>query len=250
MGKQTGESAVASREQDLCCTLRPPAAEHSPDNNLHRDINSPRDNSTPPPTPSTPSTPPTPTHPQLFPHTHPPRYRKLPPRYTDTCASRHIPAAVSSPPIASVCPQVRAPSSPRQSLAMDAYPPELVAHETPLLLVSGLGPPELHSGADVRPDYSYPQLTENGARVVSSVPPVATPAGELLLLHFMQADSSGLWAGRTTDKLKSQTPAWRIRAVGRVDTPSPTPSASLSMILTPPPPELYPAPSESQPSPK
>lgn len=111
---------------------------------------------------------------------------------------------------------------------MDAYPPELVAHEAPLLLVSGLGAPEDLPDADVRPAYSYPQLVENGARVTSSVPPVTTPAGELLLLHFMRADSSGVWAGRVTDKSKSQTPPWRIRAVGRVDIPSPTP---LSMIL-------------------
>lgn len=116
---------------------------------------------------------------------------------------------------------------------MDAYAPEFVTHETPLLLVSGLGAPEEHSDVDTTPAYSYPQLAENGARVTSSVPPVTTPAGELLLLHLLQVDSAGIWAGRTADKLKSQTPAWRIRAVGRVETPSPTPRAPPSMILTP-----------------
>lgn len=122
----------------------------------------------------------------------------------------------------------------RPPLTMDAYPPELVAHETPLLLVSGLGTPEEHLGVEARSTYGYPQLAENGTRVTSSVPPVTTPAGELLLLHFLRADSAGIWAGRTADKLKSQAPAWRVRAVGRVETPSPTPRAPPSMILTSP----------------
>lgn len=99
---------------------------------------------------------------------------------------------------------------------MDAYPPELVAHETPLLLVSGLGAPELYADLESDARYSYPLLAENGTRVASTVPPVTTPAGELLLGQFLKADSSGIWAGRTAEKLKSQTPAWRIRAVGRV----------------------------------
>lgn len=146
---------------------------------------------------------------------------------TDTCTYRHIPAAVSFLYIASICPQIRVPSASRLPLTMDAYPPELVAHETPLLLVSGLGTPEQHLDVDAHSTYGYPQLAENGARVTSSAPPVTTPAGELLLLHFLRADSAGIWSGRTADKLKSQTPAWRVRAVGRVETPPPPPRPEL-----------------------
>lgn len=99
--------------------------------------------------------------------------------------------------------------------SMDAYPPELVAHEAPLLLVSGLGAPEQHADADET--YSYPQLAENGTRVASAVPPVTTPAGALLLEHFLKADSGGVWTGRpSAEKQKTPAPAWRIRAVGRV----------------------------------
>lgn len=99
---------------------------------------------------------------------------------------------------------------------MDAYPPELVAHETPLLLVSGLGSPERWADADSSDAYSYPQLLQNGSRVTSAVVPVTTPAGELLLDYFLKNNSSGIWAGRTTERLKTQTPAWRVRPVGRV----------------------------------
>jgi hypothetical protein len=94
---------------------------------------------------------------------------------------------------------------------MDAYPPELVTHETPLLIVSGLGSPERHS-----PPATYPQLEQNGSLVACAVAPVTTPAGELLLDCFLKTDCSGIWAARPTERQKPQAPAWRIRAVGRV----------------------------------
>ncbi|KAI5839974.1 Gryzun, putative trafficking through golgi-domain-containing protein [Morchella snyderi] len=102
---------------------------------------------------------------------------------------------------------------------MDAYPPELVTHETPLLIVSGLGAPERHSPPPP-PSPAYPLLEQNGSLIACAVPPVTTPAAELLLDCFLMADCSGIWTARpalspAAERQRPQTPAWRIRAVGR-----------------------------------
>ncbi|KAG0640099.1 Gryzun, putative trafficking through golgi-domain-containing protein [Tuber brumale] len=90
---------------------------------------------------------------------------------------------------------------------MDAYPTEFITHETPLLILSGLGEPETEAPV-------YPLLEEGGFKISSELPPVTTSAGAQLLECFQRLDaSSGVWAGRTERLAKS--PAFRIRAVGR-----------------------------------
>jgi len=92
---------------------------------------------------------------------------------------------------------------------MDAYPAEFLTHETPLLVLSGLGEPEIETPA-------YPLLEDGGFKTSSELPPVTTSAGAQLLEYFQRLDaSSGVWAGRAERIAKS--PAFRIRAVGRVE---------------------------------
>lgn len=91
---------------------------------------------------------------------------------------------------------------------MDAYPTEFTTHETPLLVLSGLGEPDTETPA-------YPLLAESGFQVFSEIPPVTTSAGLQLLECFLRVDaSSGFWAGRSERAAKN--PVFRIRAVGRV----------------------------------
>ncbi|PWW77011.1 hypothetical protein C7212DRAFT_357436 [Tuber magnatum] len=90
---------------------------------------------------------------------------------------------------------------------MDAYPTEFITHETPLLILSGLGEPEAQTPA-------YPLLEEGGFKTSSELPPVTTSASVQLLECFQRFDaSSGVWSGRAERLAKS--PAFRIRAIGR-----------------------------------
>jgi len=84
---------------------------------------------------------------------------------------------------------------------MDGYPPAYVAHNLPLLVVSGLG------SAQEEP------ASKNGTRITSEVPSVETEDAETLLRHLKQSDASNLpWNGREhTGRNK-----FRVKAVGRV----------------------------------
>lgn len=86
---------------------------------------------------------------------------------------------------------------------MDGYAPAYVAHNVPLLVVSGLGSTAQHGT-------KYDSL---GTRIVSEIPAVETEDALTLLENFKERDAVGLaWNGREhngRDKFK-------IKAIGRV----------------------------------
>jgi len=95
---------------------------------------------------------------------------------------------------------------------MDAYPEEYVAHNLPLIVLSGLGSTD---GADTssRP---HNVLEENGAVVSTELPPVPGEQAKQLLQEFLNADAKDApWNGRP-GRNKSGLIGFRMRAVGRV----------------------------------
>lgn len=89
---------------------------------------------------------------------------------------------------------------------MDGYPPAYVAHNTPLLVVSGLGP-----GAETEP------TLKEGLRIASDLPFLETEDALTLLQHFKDGDASDLaWNAREHGGRNK----FRVKTVGRVATAS------------------------------
>lgn len=86
---------------------------------------------------------------------------------------------------------------------MDGYKLAYVAHNVPLLVVSGLGAP---SQVTARED-------EEGYRISSEVAPLDTEDSHKLLRYFRKSDAEGLpWNGREhTGRNK-----FKIKLIGRV----------------------------------
>jgi hypothetical protein len=96
---------------------------------------------------------------------------------------------------------------------MDVYPPDYLAHNLPLIVLSGLA----SSSLDAEPaSYNYPLLQENGIRVASNLPPVDSPNAGPLLRYFLELDASHTpWSARTSkDAVGSMR--FRVKVVGRV----------------------------------
>ena len=90
---------------------------------------------------------------------------------------------------------------------MDGYAPAYVAHNIPLLVVSGLGfvPPDELTLNEVG--------TRVGTRVISDLPIIDSADSQVLLRHFRDNDAGGLpWNSREyTGRNK-----FRVKTVGRV----------------------------------
>ncbi len=98
---------------------------------------------------------------------------------------------------------------------MDAYPPDYVSHNLPLVVLSGLGSAGSRS-QHASQRASYPLLHEKGYRITSDIPPVTGPSAEQLLRTFLDADASkGPWNGRY-EKGRMGTIGFRVKDVGRV----------------------------------
>lgn len=88
---------------------------------------------------------------------------------------------------------------------MDGYAPAYVAHNIPLLIVSGL------KTAAEKEEKSA------GTRITSDIPPVETEDAATLLRHFRDGDASNLpWNSR--EHLGRNK--FRVKTVGRVFRPS------------------------------
>lgn len=86
---------------------------------------------------------------------------------------------------------------------MDGYAPAYVAHNIPLLVVSGLG--------FVPPDETT--LNEVGTRITSEVPVVDSGDAQVLLRHFRDNDARGLaWNSREHHGRNK----FRVKTIGRV----------------------------------
>jgi hypothetical protein len=85
---------------------------------------------------------------------------------------------------------------------MDGYAPAYVAHNIPLLVVSGLG-----SSND------QTVFHEGWTRITSEVPALESADAQVLLKHFTDSDARGLaWNAREHEGRNK----FRVKAVGRV----------------------------------
>ena len=86
---------------------------------------------------------------------------------------------------------------------MDGYAPAYVAHNIPLLVVSGLGSAP-HAGI---------RLHNGDTHISSEIPPVESEVARALLRHFEDSDASDLaWNGREHNGRNK----FRVKIVGRV----------------------------------
>lgn len=90
---------------------------------------------------------------------------------------------------------------------MDGYAPAYVAHNVPLLVVSGLGPSP----------QSDTKVGSAGVRIASEVPVVETEDALTLLSYFEERDAARLaWNGREY----SGRNKFKIKTIGRVVKPA------------------------------
>jgi hypothetical protein len=86
---------------------------------------------------------------------------------------------------------------------MDGYAPAYVAHNVPLLVVSGL---------DSAPQ-GKSKAPEGAIRIASEIPPVESEDAQVLLRHFKDSDAGELaWNAREY----SGRNKFRVKTVGRV----------------------------------
>jgi hypothetical protein len=97
---------------------------------------------------------------------------------------------------------------------MDGYPQELITHEAPLVVFSGLGSRDQHSEIP-----AYP-LLNNGPHVFSSLPTLDDDIAIRLAEYFQNHDATGIWGRRPGRDARATHPLFRIRLVGRVWIPS------------------------------
>lgn len=98
---------------------------------------------------------------------------------------------------------------------MDGYAPAYVAHNVPLLVVSGLEP-LVEKGEKV----SYEDI--EGFHITSEVSPVNSADSQALLGYFRKCDAEGLaWNGREHTGRKK----FKVKIVGRVNRSSMYPTS-------------------------
>jgi hypothetical protein len=97
---------------------------------------------------------------------------------------------------------------------MDAYPEDYVAHNLPLILLSGIEP-----GSDYTvnsAEAQYPLLQEKGTQIESDFPLLSGQLVDDLRTAFLQQDASGApWNSRSLTG-RSSGIGLRIKVVGRV----------------------------------
>ena len=98
---------------------------------------------------------------------------------------------------------------------MDAYPPEYVAHNLPLVVLSGLGDKSKLRNIQ----RTHRLLQGSGTPIDSEIPTVTGECAERLLQEFLKADASDApWNSRPV-KSRGNLTGFRVRAVGRVGQP-------------------------------
>jgi hypothetical protein len=86
---------------------------------------------------------------------------------------------------------------------MDGYAPAYVAHNVPLLVVSGLDSQVQEKSTTL----------EDGIRITSEIPSVESEDGQVLLRHFKDSDAGNLaWNARE----HSGRNKFRVKTIGRV----------------------------------
>ena len=96
---------------------------------------------------------------------------------------------------------------------MEAYPPDYVQHNLPLILLSGLA--TSHESNAVSADNSR-TLLEGGFRIRSDAPPLTGATAEVLSQIFLATGSSDQEADRRSAAGDHQGGRYKIRSIGRV----------------------------------
>ncbi|KAI9840691.1 MAG: hypothetical protein M1837_001367 [Sclerophora amabilis] len=98
---------------------------------------------------------------------------------------------------------------------MDAYPKEYLAHNLPLIALSGLSSDESSLSSDAA-ESDYPLIGETGPRVHGETAPIATPTAKELLQCFLEADARNApWNGRNEGTKLAPFLRFRLKSVGR-----------------------------------
>ena len=103
---------------------------------------------------------------------------------------------------------------------MDDYPSDYVAHNLPLILLSGLGPePEKQtdntSESQSGPE-PYPLLKENAIQIFSDFPLLTDSTATIVLNALLSQDASDTIWSSEKEKERSSGTRLRIKRVGRV----------------------------------
>jgi solute carrier family 25 protein 38 len=94
---------------------------------------------------------------------------------------------------------------------MEVYPPEYVAHNLPLIVLSGLTGEQEHSGRDELRD-----IFGTAAVITSDSPLVASELGQQLLQDFMSADGSAQAWNAEAGRGKTSLMGFKFKVIGRV----------------------------------
>ncbi|PGH19133.1 hypothetical protein AJ80_04211 [Polytolypa hystricis UAMH7299] len=112
---------------------------------------------------------------------------------------------------------------------MDAYPPDYVGHNLPLVLLSGLGSDNDGQDSSTLAGTEYPLLLEHGVQIFSDIPPLTEPNAERLLNALLSEDASNAPWNARNDAGKAGTVGFRVKRVGRTYTLPPRKAVSPMM---------------------
>lgn len=93
---------------------------------------------------------------------------------------------------------------------MEAYPEQYVAHNLPLIVLSGLGETALDEKSSDSPPW------REGAKITSELPTITGERAEQLLGDFLKADGSDLPWNNRASKVKGGLLGFKFKTVGRV----------------------------------
>jgi trafficking protein particle complex subunit 11 len=97
---------------------------------------------------------------------------------------------------------------------MEAFPEDYVAHNLPLILLSGIGPDE--KAASDSSEHSRTLLQEGGFRVRTDVPPLTNRLADDLLGSFLGFDSRSDGFNNKSLSARGSPGVFKIKRVGRV----------------------------------
>jgi hypothetical protein len=97
---------------------------------------------------------------------------------------------------------------------MEAYPPEYVSHNLPLIVLSGLTGGQEHGGRDELRD-----IFGTAAVINSDSPSVAAELSQQLLEDFMSADGSAQAWSAEAGRGKVGLMGFKFKVIGRVSRP-------------------------------
>lgn len=98
--------------------------------------------------------------------------------------------------------------------AMEAFPEDYIAHNLPLILLSGIGHGE--QAASDTTERSRNLLQEGGFRIRTDAPPLTDSASEDLLRTFLSFNSANRTSESKDVSVKDKPGAFNIQRVGRV----------------------------------